>query len=233
MSHRVKIFYAVNVVTCFQWYLNSRLIFIVILWITPGEVWFANVQLAEARPSKIWIFCTRPEKNVLPSLWENIYHSGTCNYHTTRSPVSIDDWAREALADIRKSLRLNSTGLSRELLKLAREANYKESRQCFPASDITLSTRAFRVKYNGSNNSLYALVTAEEQSGRVVAISTNYSPSAVEQHYQYTSNYEERMSRGRWHIMSSAKSYLLCGGIPCLILITARQFYIKTIRECW
>lgn len=102
----------------------------------------------------------------------------------------------EALADIRKSLLLNSTGLSRELLKLAREANYKESRQCFPASDITLSTRAFRVKYNGSNNSLYALVTAEEQSGRVVAISTNYSPSAVEQHYQYTSNYEERMSPG-------------------------------------
>ena len=46
------------------------------------------------------------------------------------------------------------------------------------------------------NNSLYALVTAEEQSGRVVAISTNYSPSAVEQHYQYTSNYEERMSPG-------------------------------------
>ncbi|MGK3444964.1 cytoplasmic protein, partial [Escherichia coli] len=38
----------------------------------------------------------------------------------------------EALADIRKSLLLNSTGLSRELLKLAREANYKESRQCFP-----------------------------------------------------------------------------------------------------
>ncbi len=35
------------------------------------------------------------------------------------------------------------------------------------------------VKYNGSNNSLYALVTAEEQSGRVVAIS-----------------YEERMSPG-------------------------------------
>ena len=33
----------------------------------------------------------------------------------------------EALADIRKSLLLNSTGLSRELLKLAREANYKES----------------------------------------------------------------------------------------------------------
>lgn len=104
--------------------------------------------------------------------------------------------SKEALADIRKSLLLNSTGLSRELLKLAREANYKESRQCFPASDITLSTRAFRVKYNGSNNSLYALVTAEEQSGRVVAISTNYSPSAVEQHYQYTSNYEERMSPG-------------------------------------
>lgn len=43
---------------------------------------------------------------------------------------------------------------------------------------------------------LYALVTAEEQSGRVVAISTNYSSSAVEQHYQYTSNYEERMSPG-------------------------------------
>ncbi|WP_149540003.1 IS1/IS1595 family N-terminal zinc-binding domain-containing protein [Escherichia albertii] len=101
-----------------------------------------------------------------------------------------------SLADIRNSLLLNSTGLNRELIKLAREANYKESRQFISAFDISLSTRAFRVKYNGSNNYLYILVTAEEQSGRVVAISTNYSPLAVEQHYQYTSSYEERMPPG-------------------------------------
>ncbi|WP_460921577.1 hypothetical protein, partial [Staphylococcus aureus] len=84
----------------------------------------------------------------------------------------------------------------RELMKLAREVNYKESYQYSSASDISLSTRAFRVKFNGSNNYLYSLVTAEEQSGRVVAISTNYSPSAVESHYQYASRYEERLSPG-------------------------------------
>ncbi|EGL8727920.1 cytoplasmic protein [Escherichia coli] len=101
-----------------------------------------------------------------------------------------------SLADIRKLLLLNSTGLNRELIKLAREVNYKESRQYSSASDISLATRAFRVKFNGSNNYLYSLVTTEEQSGRVVAISTNYSPSAVESHYQYASSYEERLSPG-------------------------------------
>ncbi|MXC98310.1 cytoplasmic protein, partial [Escherichia coli] len=85
-----------------------------------------------------------------------------------------------SLADIRKLLLLNSTGLNRELMKLAREVNYKESCQYSSASDISLATRAFRVKFNGSNNYLYSLVTAEEQSGRVIAISTNYSSAAVE-----------------------------------------------------
>lgn len=61
------------------------------------KFWLPMFNLQSYVPQKIWIFCTRPEKNVLPSLWENIYHSGTCNYHTTRSPVSIDDWARRHL----------------------------------------------------------------------------------------------------------------------------------------
>nr|HEK8287406.1 cytoplasmic protein [Escherichia coli] len=54
-----------------------------------------------------------------------------------------------SLADIRKLLLLNSTGLNRELMKLSREVNYKESYQYSSASDISLSTRAFRVKFNG------------------------------------------------------------------------------------
>ena len=94
----------------------------------------------------------------------------------------------EALTDIRKSLLLNSTGLSRELLKLAREANYKESRQCFPASDITLSTRAFRVKYNGSNNSLYALLLQKNKAAGHGCHLNQLRSSVAEQHYQYTSN---------------------------------------------
>ncbi len=61
----------------------------------------------------------------------------------THLALMIDQGA--SLADIRKLLLLNSTGLNRELMKLAREVNYKESYQYSSASDISLSTRAFRV----------------------------------------------------------------------------------------
>lgn len=149
----------------------------------------------------------------------------------THLALMIDQGA--SLADIRKLLLLNSTGLNRELMKLSREVNYKESYQYSSASDISLSTRAFRVKFNGSNNYLYSLVTAEEQSGRVVAISTNYSPSAVESHYQYASSYEERLSPVHWRITYNARSYLLCDVILYLILIMVGRYYIKTIRGCW
>ncbi|MDI8978171.1 hypothetical protein MJN47_32545, partial [Salmonella enterica subsp. enterica serovar Lubbock] len=40
------------------------------------------------------------------------------------------------------------------------------------------------------------LVTAEEESGKVVAISTNYSAQPVEADYQYHSDYEERLPSG-------------------------------------
>lgn len=56
-----------------------------------------------------------------------------------------------------------------------------------------MSTRAFRIKFNGSDNSLYVLVTVEENSGRVIAVSTNYSTQPVEGEYQYVSYYEERL----------------------------------------
>ncbi|MDT1894468.1 cytoplasmic protein, partial [Acinetobacter baumannii] len=76
------------------------------------------------------------------------------------------------------------TGLSRELQKLSRRANQAEREFAFPAFDITLSTRAFRVKFNGGDNFLYVLVTAEETTGRIISVTTNYSLQPVEAEYQ-------------------------------------------------
>lgn len=100
------------------------------------------------------------------------------------------------LADIRTTLALDSTGLSRELRKLSRSANLVEREFIFPTFDITMSTRAFRIKFNGGDNFLYALVTAEENTGRIVAVTTNYSAQPVEVAYQYRSDYEERLPPG-------------------------------------
>ncbi|HCB0358726.1 cytoplasmic protein [Klebsiella quasipneumoniae] len=101
-----------------------------------------------------------------------------------------------SLADIRSALALDSTGLSRELQKLSRRANQAEREFAFPAFDITLSTRAFRVKFNGGDNFLYVLVTAEETTGRIISVTTNYSLQPVEAEYQYHSYYEERLPPG-------------------------------------
>lgn len=101
-----------------------------------------------------------------------------------------------SLTAIRTSLGLDSTGLSRELSKLSRSANQRECLWAFSTLDITLSTRAFYVCFNGCSSRLYVLVTAEDQSGKVVAISTNYSAYPVEKAFQYTSHYEERFPAG-------------------------------------
>lgn len=101
-----------------------------------------------------------------------------------------------SLADIRSGLTLDSTGLNRELQKLSRRANQAEREFIFPTYDIAMSTRAFRVRFNGSNNFLYVLVTAEENTGRIVAVTTNYSAHPVEVAYQYRSDYEERLPPG-------------------------------------
>ncbi|KKA51174.1 putative cytoplasmic protein [Salmonella enterica subsp. salamae] len=101
-----------------------------------------------------------------------------------------------SLVEIRAALAVDSTGFSRELQKLSRRANQAERDFVFPAFDIAMSTRAFRVKFNGGDSSLYVLVTAEEESGKVVAISTNYSAQPVEADYQYHSDYEERLPSG-------------------------------------
>lgn len=101
-----------------------------------------------------------------------------------------------SIAEIRAILKLDSTGLSRELAKLSRRANLAERYWEFQAFDIILSTRAFRVKFNSSDSYLYVLVTAEERSGQIVAISSNYSPQPVDKSYQYHSSYEERLPPG-------------------------------------
>nr|WP_287855390.1 cytoplasmic protein [Klebsiella sp.] len=101
-----------------------------------------------------------------------------------------------SLSDIRTLLAIDNTTLGRELANLSYRAGLVERGFAFPTFDIVLSTRAFSISFNGGDNRLYVLATAEEVSGKVVAISTNYTSQPVEAEYQYQSQYEERMPPG-------------------------------------
>ena len=101
-----------------------------------------------------------------------------------------------SLSDIRTQLAIDNTTLGRELANLSYRAGLVERGFAFPTFDIVLSTRAFSISFNGGDNRLYVLATAEEASGKVVAISTNYTSQPVEAEYQYQSQYEERMPPG-------------------------------------
>ena len=127
---------------------------------------------------KTFVFSKKQKKDPRQELLSSLIREGT------------------SLVDIRTGLGLDSTGLARELGKLSRRANQHECLRAFSAFDITLSTRAFYIHFNGGKSRLYVLVTAEEQCGNVVAISTNYSAYPVEKEYQYTSHYEERYPAG-------------------------------------
>lgn len=103
--------------------------------------------------------------------------------------------AGTSLQDIRAALAIDSTTLRRELAHLSYQARQEGSRFSFPC-DIALSTRAFTVRFNGGDSLLYVLVTVEEGSGHVVALSTNYASQPVDAEYQYRSRYEERLPPG-------------------------------------
>lgn len=113
----------------------------------------------------------------------------------TPRQAHLADLIKEGAApsEICSTLAIDNTTLGRELTHLSHRAHLAERDFDISAFDIVLSTRAFYVKFNGGNSRLYILVTAEEKSGRVVAISTNYSPTPVEADYQYYSQYEERL----------------------------------------
>lgn len=100
------------------------------------------------------------------------------------------------LQEICSTLAIDKTTLKRELTHLSQLALQSECSFAFATYDITLSTRAFYVNFNGGENQLYALVTAEENSGKVVAISTNYSSVGINEEYEYRSEYEEREPPG-------------------------------------
>lgn len=68
-----------------------------------------------------------------------------------------------------------------------------------------MSTRAFRVKFNGGDSSLYVLVTAEEESGKVVAISTNYPPNRWKRIINIILITKNDFRPARWRIWCSEK----------------------------
>ena len=113
-----------------------------------------------------------------------------------------------SLNDIRTLLAIDNTTLGRELANLSYRAALAERAFDFPAFDIVLTTRAFSLGFNGGENRLYVLVTAEEKSGKVVAISTNYTPRPVEPAYQYQSQYEERLPPGTLAYLVQRKEML-------------------------
>lgn len=100
------------------------------------------------------------------------------------------------LQEICSTLAIDKTTLKRELTHLSQLALQSECNVAFGTYDITLSSRAFYVSFNGGDNQLYALVTAEENSGKVVALSTNYSAVGINEEYEYESEYEEREPPG-------------------------------------
>ncbi|QUJ05705.1 hypothetical protein KCP69_25095 [Salmonella enterica subsp. enterica] len=57
-------------------------------------------------------------------------------------------------------------------------------------------TRAFRVKFNGGDSSLYVATAEEERDGKVVAIQRITRPTGGARDYQYHSDYEESTSSG-------------------------------------
>lgn len=95
-----------------------------------------------------------------------------------------------------------------------------------------MSTRAFRVTFNGGDSSLYVLVTAEEESGKVVAISTNYSAQPVEADYQYHSDYEERLPSGTLAHLVQRKEALTMRRNVLFDVDYGPAVLYKTIRGC-
>lgn len=96
------------------------------------------------------------------------------------------------LAELRRTLKIDNTALARQLARLSLHSNREMSYLRFPTLDIALSTCAFTLNFNDSENTLYTLVTAEVGSGNIVAVSTNYSPLPVDHDYQYSSRFAER-----------------------------------------
>lgn len=76
------------------------------------------------------------------------------------------------------SLRLSrgsSQTTGRELARLAFLSRVEQAHWHTASLDVAYSTASFTVGFNGSDNQLYVIVTADNKTGCIIAVSTNYA----------------------------------------------------------
>lgn len=112
------------------------------------------------------------------------WHCRTCHRSFTHyaGPVVYDSRLlalRDAIADgaLLRSVEGRSQVMGRELSRLAFWAGVEQVHSQRVSLDAEFSTVTFRVPFNGSESLLYVIVTAENKTGRVIALSTNYVAS--------------------------------------------------------
>ncbi|WP_432214800.1 transposase, partial [Salmonella enterica] len=107
---------------------------------------------------KKYAFSTKGERRMYCPQCNKTFISSTAIRRDARQENLATLIGEEAsLVEIRAALAINSTGFSRELQKLSRRGNQAERDFVYPAFDIAMSTRAFRVKFIGGDSSLYVL----------------------------------------------------------------------------
>lgn len=108
---------------------------------------------------------------------------------------------RDAIAEGEsfRSVHKESQTMSRELARLAFLAGVEQVHFPITALEAEFSTITFTVGYNGGVNQLYVIVTADNATGRVMAVSTNYvaTREGISQEWWYPSLPGERgVSKG-------------------------------------
>lgn len=107
----------------------------------------------------------------------------TCNISFTDESAVIKDISRlqplaeciSAGGDFRLSGEKNQT-LSRDLTRLAFSARVEQVHLPIGSLSGEYSTITFTVGFNGSHNKLFVIATADNKTGCVIAVSTNYLP---------------------------------------------------------
>ncbi|MDV7023213.1 IS1 family transposase [Atlantibacter subterranea] len=116
-------------------------------------------------------------------------------------PVAWDEKLtplREAIAT-GASFRLvyqDSQLIRRALSRLAFLAGLEQVHSSLASLNAEFSTTAFTVGFNGGENQLYLIVTADNKTGRVIALSTNYTAlnQGIGQEWRYPSLPGEKQS---------------------------------------
>ncbi|WP_223271320.1 cytoplasmic protein [Buttiauxella sp. B2] len=104
-----------------------------------------------------------------------------CDFPISPRLLIIGELVRNgrSLKELPYGSEYSSTVLGRDLSKMASISRLIQTQSSSISIDSELSTAAFLINFNASSNRMYAIVTADKRSRRIIAISTNYAPSAT------------------------------------------------------